>query len=407
VLDLLEIAHLPIRQSLELSIGRYDVAAACRGLGSPYLLLSLAILLCMATRCSLVVGLLTLVSVPLWGWGGGVLLVVSSVWLAEQQQVILWPGSRLWIAQGIILVANLSAILLCKRGWLKLLAPFTAYSAGVGAIHRFFNRIALWPEPDPLRSRRGRSASKPAVQASDRGPWPGSRIAAVCMSTAGVLYLAAGSLSLWQLFGSAGQSPSFFTMLTHPRASSAAVEKLWSRESLPDELQEMQLVDFQISPMLGAAHGQLVSAVWTYQNAQQTIHLNALAPSRGPLPLAQSRRLDGAQLIDEPARLHVSAEADGLAAGWIEEMTLHDPLVGGSYVAGTWWSLDGLPRAADASTPTAFPASETHSGPASLGYRPTTANLVLQLDGDTADDPQQRQVLWQMLLQATRHLQGP
>ena len=169
----------------------------------------------------------------------------------------------------------------------------------------------------------------------------------------------------------------------------------------------MQLVDFQISPMLGAAHGQLVSAVWTYQNAQQTIHLNALAPSRGPLPLAQSRRLDGAQLIDEPARLHVSAEADGLAAGWIEEMTLHDPLVGGSYVAGTWWSLDGLPRAADASTPTAFPASETHSGPASLGYRPTTANLVLQLDGDTADDPQQRQVLWQMLLQATRHLQGP
>ncbi|MCA9182561.1 MAG: archaeosortase/exosortase family protein, partial [Planctomycetales bacterium] len=101
LLDLLGIANAPAEQRLQLQNGSYDVAAACRGLGNPYLLFSAAILLCMSTRCSLSLGLLTVGSAPLWSWGGSVLLATASAWLVEKQGMFVWLEERLWIAQAM------------------------------------------------------------------------------------------------------------------------------------------------------------------------------------------------------------------------------------------------------------------------------------------------------------------
>jgi hypothetical protein len=405
LLDIIGIAHLPIRQSLVLEVGTYDVAAACRGLGSPYLLFALAVLLCMSTRCSLVVGLLILLSVPVWAWGGSVLLVVSSVWLREQNQLLLWTGYPLWIAQGIVLILNLIALLLCRLGWQTLLAPFTAYSEGVNKIHRWFNSIALWPDPDPLRKRRGRS-SKQAEGEQDAGnPRISSNTATLSLSFAGLLYLVSGGATLWQIFTPSDASPSFSTQLTHPYTTASSLEKLWKRELLPEELQGLQLVDFEMADMLGAAHDQLVSAKWTYQDVARTIYISARAPSRGRLPLAQSRQWDGAQPLQKAVQVQVSAEADGPANWSIEEIALNDPLTGRTYVAAIWWPLEH--SASDVSQLQSWTQKlvSTSNWLASVSHQPTSINLVLEIESDSADSTEQKEFARQLLVQAAQLLQ--
>lgn len=414
LLDLLGIAHLPTEQTLQLRLGRYDVAAACRGLGNPYLLFALSVLLCISARCSLSVGLLTVCTVPLWSWGGSVLLATIGAWLAEKQDLVIWLGARLWIAQAIVLLADLISLLLLKRGLQMLLAPFTAYSSGVvGGFHKFFNRVVLWPEPDPLRKRRQRERSKSTKIDATRNDKPRLvRRTAYAQAAVACLFVSAGAVAVMRL-ATNGQfnRPNMTELMTHPSATRAWVEQRLSQETLPDELFGMHLVRFDEFATAGTGTGVPLTARWTYANNMQTVELLASAPYRGPVAVERQRLLDGSRIVKPLQTLELqlkdtdnanasdvnSSEAQSDRSFRFNELTLSDPLVGLSYMAYTNWSIEGSGREAASLTASPVPSQML----AAIRYQPTSASLSLWLDGESPKSDEAKQRLQQMLGRAT------
>ena len=425
LLDLLGIDHLPTQQTLQLSVGRYDVAAACRELGNPYLMFSLVALMCMGTRGGLTVGLLTTATAPLWSWGGAVLLVVSSVWLAEQQNFFIWPhqhsfsiwdGERLFLAQSMILLGGLLSALLIKWGLQKLLAPFEAHSAGVGDVHQFFNRVVLWPEPDPLRFRRSVERGQPTAADATGGdqPWLVRR-SSYALGVAACLFIACGAVSVFRLINTGSNGlPSTSELMTHARFSRLSHKSPLLQETLPEELSGMRLIGFEKFPTLGTASGIPVTNRWTYINEGQTIIIQADTPYRGAVAIERQRLLDGSRLVErQPAvELEATTESDVNALGVaedansnkfrIESLTLDDPIDGRTYLAYTNWSIDGG-SAAEIPTGGKSILGRLRSA---VAYRPSSACVSLWLEGSMSQTNDERAQLQQMLVTAAEVIRG-
>ncbi|MCA9134142.1 MAG: hypothetical protein KDA45_13335, partial [Planctomycetales bacterium] len=162
LLDLFGVPQLATHDGLELRGGLLPMAAICAGMGNPYFLFSLAVLLVMWRSRSFLVGLLTVASVPAWAWLGAVVQAVGGAALWDKQDIYLFGGGRKVVVQLAVLLALLLMIWLFHWAVQKLLSPFTAYSATFAGIHKFFNRAVLWPARDPLRRRTESSRKAPA-----------------------------------------------------------------------------------------------------------------------------------------------------------------------------------------------------------------------------------------------------
>lgn len=342
------------------------------------------------------------------------LLVACSVWLAENQDVFIWRGERLWIVQAIILLAELISLLLLKWGLQILLAPFTVHSAEVGAVHKFFNRVVLWPEPDPLRMRRTRERSEsPEFDASsDASPWL-TRRTAYALAVVACLFLIAGGLAVMQLATDwpVGQ-PNMAQLLAHPSVTRARVEQRLSQDTLPEEFFGMQLVRFDEFATPGTGTGIPITARWTFANDVQTVELLASAPYRGSIAMERQRLLDGSLIVKplqsfelqpketDDTKLDIaddnSDQAQSSHAFRVDELTLKDPLVGRSYIAYTNWAIDGSSREVEPLVSN----SAWRQLFAAIRYQPTSANLSLCLEGETPTSDDAKENLHQMFARA-------
>ncbi len=408
LLDLLGIAHLPTEQTLQLQSGRYDVAALCRGLGNPYLLFVLAVLLCMSTRCSLSLGLLTIGSVPLWSWGGSVLLATFSAWLAETQDFSSWLGARLWIAQAVALIAEFVSLLSLKRALHLLLKPFREFSIDISRIHEFYNRCASWPEAEPLRKRHSRRripSSKPDVSSGDV---VGHRLYEL-FAVAG-LFLIGGGVTVTRLATHEYvDQPATIELVTHASATRAWVEQHLPKDALPDELLGMRLIGFEQFTTPGTGAGVPLTTRWTYSDGMRTVALLVSAPYRGSPALVRQALLDGGRIVeplhtfdleltaaDHPQQDASDADRSADQAGHtirVEELTFSDSLMGPSYLIATNWAIDGS-REDVASVSNNSIWDQMIS---SIRYQPTSASLILWLDGETPDTDEAKRQLQRML----------
>jgi hypothetical protein len=396
LLDMLAVPQMPIEQSLDLRSGRLDITALCRGLGNPYVLLTFSVCLCLITRPSFFLCVLTVASVPLWAWGGGVLLAVVGSVLAENFQLHVLFGWRLWIMQAVVLVINLLCIWLTQRAVVSLAAPFEAHSAGVGGWHKVFNRIVLFPASDPLRSRRPR---QDADKAPKRLPtWRKSPTIAALGSLA-CLFAIAGIISVWRL---ASQTNGYQVsqLITQPQISTSQIEALLSQSALPAELQGMQLISYDLAPAPGSAAAQGWSGRWTFASEQQTLQLTLVVPARGFNPRERQWLIDGSSLL-EPRK--IKDETASLSGNGIlmDQLLIQDPVVGPSYLAyATWSPHTALRRDMEIGKEWGW-----RNWQRSLTYQPTTLSLSLFAAGNAPESPERQQDYRQILLTAVKHLQ--
>ncbi len=397
MLDLLSIPQLPIEHSLELRSGRLDVSSICRGIGNPYLLGALTVLMCLLARPSWLICLLTVTSVPAWAWGGSVLLATIGSLLAETYQIYVLVGYRLWIMQAVVLAGSLWAMWLFQRGLVKLLAPFTAYSEGVGGVHKFFNRVVLWPEPDPLRSRKAREVQSEALSPPLAVSAP-TRPAQLILIGAAGLFVLTGAIGYLRSGAADSSAANIWSLALAPYAQGANLASLVSQEALPVDFSGMKLVGFDSLLTPGTATNGSRTAVWTYAFESRTVQLSYVVPLRGFYPRERLWLADNSPVIKPRQALESENGADGVSL-LIDELTIQEPLAGPSYLAYATWSPHGqLGREAEIGD-----AWTWRSRLAAVTYQPTTASLTLFVAG-YVPNPTEQEGYRQILLDASRRL---
>ncbi len=403
VLDLLSIPQMPQEDALELRSGRLDVSALCRGLGNPYLLFALSVLLCLLTRPSLLLSLVTVASVPLWAWGATTGLIVVASVLSENFQIYLLIGYRLWIAQLLTLVAALLSVWLFQRGLRVFVSPFIAFSEGVGAWHKLFNSVVLFPDRDPLRKRK---PSEVSGKDSSRLPAWRLRPTSITLSLLAVLLLSGGALAAYRLAapGGAASAPRF---LFEPQLSSVEIEKRIAPTALPVDLQGMKLVDFDIQATPGTATLGSQTARWTYAFEKNTLQLSLALPFRGFYPRERLWISDGSEVVEPRQSIESSSGLDhpGIL---VDEMVIKDPLVGPSYLLYATWIPDRT-SAGSPNEPLARSAEITSEWTmanisAALRPQPNTASLSLFVAGFVPTNPDDRATYRRILMSAVERL---
>ena len=197
VLDMLGVPHLPADDRISTQSSQVAIAQICRGLSSPYVLLSLSLLLVMLTQSRFVVGLLTMLTVPVWSWLAANTHLTLGLYLLERHEVVLFTDSRNLLVQAGLLVLSLLFVWLTSIALHILLAPFLGYSSTSNWAHKFYNRLVYWPNVDPLRKRRfGEEKAGWAARAF----W-GWRPIWICLLVATGLLIAGGGYSGYQVFG--------------------------------------------------------------------------------------------------------------------------------------------------------------------------------------------------------------
>jgi hypothetical protein len=392
-LDLLSIPQMASGAALDLQSGLLPLGPLCSGLGEPYLLLSLIVVLSMLTKRSFLINLITLVSLPAWIWLGALCHVVVGLLLLQNADVNIFGGSRQWAAQGTVMALQLLLIWLFQVSLNNLFTPFVTDAEGVEGLHRFFNSIVLWPAKDPLRTRKS-SDDEGASKRVELGQRPTMSV----LASLGIGFLVAGGLGVYQML-----SRDSFTTLQRQQAQVQALEESLLASAMPEQLLAMQQRGFEQGSAPASSHITGNSARWSYAWNRQLVTLTAVWPVRGFYPfewdsMANSGGKMSARQSFQPA------EQVGPSSVLLDDLTLVDPLYGDSYLGYATLSVSGEPMVRT-DQPVAF-GSFISNWLESLRLQPTVVSLQLQVTGSGELTEEQRGELRQTLSAAAEYLRG-
>ncbi len=395
LLDLIGIPQSASQQILELRNERVDVSSVCRGLGNPVLLFSLVVILCLLIGQSLFQSFIAIACCPLWSWGGAVLLVVVGAWISEQYEKTVLVGNRLLVAQASVLLCSLIAIYFFYRALSALFSPFSAHSAGVGAFHKFFNSVVLWPDSDPLRKRKAKEQKEKQLVAAEESLM--HRYVRWTILVAGPLFLLNGAWGGLRFSPTAEESA--WNLVSTPHIALDEIERLVLPAALPQDFSGMKLVGFDSIRTPGTATRNSLSSRWIYAYQAKQIEIVATLPLRGFYPIERHLVADGAKL--QGTRQAFTAEA-ATDLGFAEQ-TFKDPVFGTSYLTyGTWELVSRGDRTVK--SPTNW-LSWQHVL-SSISYSPLTANVQLVVLGEAPADDQAKAELQRILIAAIAQLRS-
>lgn len=393
LLDLLGVPQLVVNEVMTLRDGPISAARFCRGIASPYLLMSLVVLFSMLCKRTLSVTVLTLVTLPIWAWLGCVVHMTTAVYLQGVYDKNIMVGARGTLAALLVLILVLGCIWLLQISIRNLLLPFTAYSANSSGIHKFFNWLVLWPAKDPLRKRR--SDSDEAKK--ELGSISGHRNAMIVLGLCGAVLLAAGGLGLGPLLGGeAGRR-------MHPlRVTPEAFQTTFVADVLPAELAGMRQVYSEASSNLNAAFAGRHSATWTYIQGLQRVVITLELSHRGFYPLEDSY-LNPLSRFAGP-RQSLSVQQAELGTVLVDEVVMLDDLYGRSFLTY-----------ATATVGDSVPFRTVYSG-GGLGsedlvnaftLQPTVVNVGLFVEGTKRLSDEEKAAYRDVLLSVCELLKGP
>ncbi len=392
-LDVLSIPQMASGAALDLKSGLLPLGPICSGLGEPYLLLSLIVILSMLTKRSALIHLLTIVSLPAWIWLGAVSYVVSGALLLEHFDWNAFGGSRYWVAQGIVMSLQLLAIWITQVSLNHLFTPFATNSEGVGGLHRFFNFVVLWPAKDPLRARKSSGSER-----SRREDWLGQRPMMIILLSLSIGFLLAGGLGLYQMFTRGG-----FTTLAKQEAQVRAFKESLQASDMPEQLLAMQQRGFEPTATSAAGHIVGNAASWSYVWNRQLVTLTAAWPIRGFYPFEWDKIANSVGKIS-PRESFQPADQSGPTNVLLDDLTLVDPLYGDSYLGYATLSVDGQPLIRT-DQPVAL-RSVIPNWLETLRLQPTVVSLQLQVIGAGELTDAQRGELRQVLSVAAEQLRS-
>lgn len=393
ILDLFSIPQMASGAALDLQTGLLPLGPICSGLGEPYLLLSLIVILSMLNKRSALIHLITIVSLPAWIWLGAVCHVVVGALLLENSEWNIFGGSRQWVAQGVVMLLQLLMIWLFQVSLNNLFTPFETDSEGVEGFHWLFNSVVLWPAKNPLRMHNSTES-----EGLSKGIGLGRRPTLGILLTLGIGFLLAGGLGLFQMLNRGS-----FTTLLRQQAQVLTLKDSLQASDMPEQLLAMQRSGFDQG--LASSSGHIVgsSARWSYAWNRQLVTLTAVWPVRGFYPFEWDNIANSGGKIS-PRESFQPAEQVGPSSVLLDDLTLVDPLYGDSYLGYATLSMDG--QALVRTDQSAGLGSLIPNWLETLRLQPTVVSLQLQVIGSGELTDEQRGELRQALSIAAEQLRG-
>lgn len=190
VLDMFSTPNLPSDVALRSESFELPMERVASGIGSPYLLFAVSLLLFIAFRCKPLLAAFVLALVPLWAWFANTLFCSAGLYLFEQQDVFLFTDRRFLLFQAGVLLLTLGLVWCTYLSLSMMFAPFTAYSTTSSDVHKLYNKAVYFPMPDPLRKRRD------AVEPWNSLPFWSDRRTLGCLALCALATLISGGLTL-------------------------------------------------------------------------------------------------------------------------------------------------------------------------------------------------------------------
>lgn len=392
-LDMLGVAHLTENSYIETESGRISSAKALRGFGSPYLFLSVVVLLCVFRKVTPSVGLLTVLSVPLWVWFGGVLHILVGVYLWEEQDRNLFAGGRNTLVQIGVFAILLGLVWLFQLSLKTLLTPFPKYSTNTNDVHKIFNWLATWPAPDPAKRRR--VIDEEEAQAPDMA-FLLSKPTLGLFAVVGLLLLGSGIYAGVQAFG--GEA----ARMTPLVVNAETVDGNLNAETLPADLGGMTQVGFETFLNEDQYFQNRHIATWLYLKGPKRIRVTVGMMGRGFYPVeleydSPIRTLAG-------ARMRATADIPGIGKTLIDEFELLDDIYGRSYVAYATMQLSGKTAFRTAATESQASMQELGN---MLSIQPSIVRVQLFGESTGVLIDEEREQYRALLAQVCEALAGP
>lgn len=391
--DMLGVAHLAENGFIESESGRISAGKALRGFGSPYLFLAAVVLLCIFRKVAPSVGLLTVLSVPLWVWFGGVLHILIGVYLWEEQDRNIFAGGRNTMVQIGVFTLLLGLVWLFQLSLKTLLTPFPKYSTNTNDVHKIFNKLVTWPAPDPAKRRR--VVEEEEAEAADMSFLSGKPFIAA-LAVAGLVLAGSGVYAGMQAFGGEADR------LTPLSLTDEGVENALTAESLPADLGGMRQAAFEVFHNEDQYFQNRHIVSWLYLKGSQRIRVTVGMMGRGFYPV----ELDYESPIRTISAARVKGDADipGIGNTLIDEFELLDDIYGRSYVAYATINLAGKKAFRTAATETQPSMQELGN---MLAIQPTILKVQLFAESTGVLIDEEREQYRVLLAKICETLAGP
>ncbi len=401
LLDLAGTEHLPSGNIIELRVGKLFVDEACHGISSIYSLATMALLLTIWLRTGLLVGLVTLLTVPAWTWFGNVLSIFTIALMLDTYEMGFAHGWKHTVLGLGSFAFSACCMLLMQKGLQRLFEPFPVKTVTSGPWHTAFNRLVCWPARDPTRSQVGRRKAQSKQQLLVvAGSEQSSTLARRWNLGLGLVFAVLGVTSAYGLVRESLATGA----ASRTRFLSEEVASVFQQEDLPQSLGEMQMVAFEIvhRPNSKLFYGEH-SVTWQYVDGENVVHISLDFPFRGFHVLERCYVGTGCEITKPRESIDHSdyVSSRGQQTVLVEEVILSDQLYGESYLCYAEFDREGVD--------VWRPGNRLSGGlltriARSLKVQPTAFQVQLYVDGVGRLTKKQRTRYQQILLDACDHL---
>ena len=346
LLDLVGILHLRQGTVLEIRSRQLFVDEACSGIDSLYSLIAISLLMMLWQQRPLIVGLCTLVTVPLWAWLGNVLRLLLIAVLLDRWQIDLsegWPHTLL----GLATFALSSLCLLCTLSGFAIL--FQRFSSRTmpddRQWHLFYNAAVCFPgQPPAVQDETdqyfGMSAPPPAKQTPAATRPLKQPPTWVTMTTLFVV----SALSLVVNLRSTSRDWIDGRSSRLPHYTLTAVDQALGESDFPDTLQQAKRVRFHPDQRSPESFFGEYSRSWSYRDSRCEFVLSVDFPFRGYHPLWVCYTNAGHQIQGSPTSILMPNQANG-ERPHVVYVKLRDDIGNFSYLWFELFDREGQPVA--------------------------------------------------------------
>lgn len=315
LLDLFGIAHLRQGTLIEIRERKLFVDEACSGIDSLYSLTAISLLMMLWQRRPLVVGLLTVLSVPIWAWLGNVLRLIAIVVLLDRSQIDLSEGFKHTILGLVTFTLSSVCLFLTLSAFAELFQRFNARAMprDQKQWHLWYNVVVSFPgKPPTIKNEEDAyfagsdletKTSRPDKRSSEVAAPGRTQLAAMValgVCTLAILGLSIRSIERDRRLGNAGALPHF--ELTQ-------VRQAFGESGFPERLQQARRVGFNQQQRSPDSFFGEYSRIWSYKDARCDFLLSIDFPFRGYHPLWVCYTNAGNEVQDKPTPIRLPSQA--------------------------------------------------------------------------------------------------